>query len=137
MPKPSRALAALGSTKLTLVILAVFAVAIAVATFIETAVGTEGARVLVYNAWWFEALLGLFILNNILSLLRHIPFKIRQTGFVITHIGFIIVLISAGITRYHGYEGLMPIREGSSPDYLYSAEKHVMIDANGEFDSSL
>ena len=120
MLKPHRLFAALGSTILTLVILAVFAVAIAVATFIEAGIGTAGARALVYDALWFEALLALLVVNVIISLFAHMPYKMRQLGFVITHIGFIVVVLGAGVTRYFGYEGRMPIREGTSTDFMLS-----------------
>lgn len=123
----NRLLGALGSTKLTLLLLAAFAVAIAVATFIEVRFGTEGARSLVYNAHWFEILLALLVVNLILSLVFHFPYHVRQTGFVITHIGFIVVLVAAAITRFMGYEGSMPIREGSATDYLYSSKDYIAV----------
>jgi hypothetical protein len=118
--------------KLTLVILGVFAVAIAVATFLEVRYGTDGARALVYNARWFEVLLALLIVNLCVSLVVHLPYHVRQTGYLITHIGFIVVLIAAGITRYFGYEGRMPIREGRSSNYMYSDRDHIAIGADGE-----
>jgi hypothetical protein len=122
----------LGSVKLTIVLLAAFGVAIAVATFLEVRYGSEGARVLVYNARWFEVLLAVLILNLLVSLFVNIPYRRSQTGYVITHIAFIIVLVSAGITRYFGYEGTMSIREGSSTDYVYSAEEYVQISTDTE-----
>jgi hypothetical protein len=122
----------LGSIKLALVLLGAFAIATAVATFLEVRFGTEGARALVYNARWFEILLGLLIVNLIVSLFARMPYHRFQTGFVITHIAFIIVLLSAGITRYFGYEGTMPIREGSSTDFLYSTKDYVQITSGGE-----
>ena len=131
----NRLTGALGSTKLTLVILAVFAVAIAIATFIESGMGTVAARVLVYNAWWFEALLAFLVINLVVALLIHMPYKVRQTGYVLTHIGFIVVIVSAGATRYFGYEGRMPIREGASTDYMFSSEDHVQIEVDGEWAS--
>lgn len=122
----------LGSTQFTLVLLAIFAVAIAVATFLEVRFGTTGARVMVYDALWFEVMLGLIVVNLILSLIFHFPYQIRQTGFVITHIGFIVVVTAAGITRFWGYEGNMPIREGHSTDYIYSVKDYVSLSAGGD-----
>jgi len=115
------------SLKLTLVLLAVFAVAIATATFLEAHYGSEGARALVYNARWFEILLGVLALNLVVSLLANMPYLRAQTGFVITHIAFVIVLVSSGITRFFGYEGRMHIREGSSSDYLMSSRDYVQL----------
>lgn len=126
---------ALASLKLTVPLLIIFAVAIAKATFIESEIGAEGARGLVYNALWFEVLLVLFCLNLILRLFKDMPYKPRQTGFVIVHVAMIWILISAGITRWFGYEGVMPIREGSSTDFIWSRETHVQASLGNSFDS--
>ena len=120
--------------KLTLAILAAFAVAIGVATFIETSIGTTGARVLVYDATWFEALLALLIFNLTASLLIH-PVRTRSIGYLITHVGFIVVLISAGITRFYGYEGSMSIREGQATNFMYSAKDYVRLASGNEIAS--
>ncbi|UCG51942.1 MAG: hypothetical protein JSW58_17555, partial [Candidatus Latescibacterota bacterium] len=101
-------LRALGSLKLTLVVLGLFAVSIATATILEVRHGLEGAKALVYNARWFEGLLGLLILNLIVSLLYNMPYRRRQTGFIIAHAGFVIVLLGGAVTRFWGYEGNMP-----------------------------
>ena len=58
--------------------------------------GTAGARALVYNAWWFEGLLACLVLNVLISLFVHMPYKLRQMGFVVTHIGFVVVLSLVG-----------------------------------------
>ena len=39
----------------------VFAVAMAVGTFVENSYDTDTARIWVYNTWWFEAIMGLFV----------------------------------------------------------------------------
>jgi len=130
--KYPRWLHALGSLKLTLVILAVFAVAIAVATFIETGYNTAAAHILVYNAKWFELLLGLLVVNLIASLILQLPYKLSQIGFVTTHIGFIVVLVAAGMTRFFGYEGRMSIREGASTNEMYSNNDYVHLTVGDE-----
>lgn len=135
METRNRFLALLGSIKLTLIILGVFAIAIGAATFIEAKAGTTGARVLVYNALWFELLLGLLVLNLAISLFHHWPIQIRQIGYLTTHVGFIVVLVSAAVTRYFGYEGTMPIREGRASRTIYSVEDHVQLEIAGEMAS--
>jgi hypothetical protein len=79
--------------------------------------------------------LGLLVLNLIVSLYARMPYRVSQTGYVISHIAFIIVLVSAGITRYFGYEGSMRIREGESTDFLYSTKDYVQLTAGGEASS--
>ena len=122
----------LGGIPLTLGLLFTFAVAIATATFIEAKLGTPAARALVYGAHWFEALLALLVVNLIVSLFIHMPYRIAQLGFVITHISFIVVLVSAGITRFFGFEGTMHIREGQSSNVLVSNEPHVLLQMGEE-----
>ena len=43
------------------------------------------------------------------------------------HLSFILVLIGAGITRYIGYEGLMPIYEGQTTNKMLSDKAYVDI----------
>ncbi len=124
-----------GSITLTITLLIVFAIACAAATFLEVRFGTEGAKDLVYNAFWFEVLLGLLILNLTAMLILGFPYQLRSTGYVITHISFIFILLAAGITRFYGYEGRMSIREGSSSDFIFSREDHIQI-FSGEVDAS-
>ena len=46
------------STRLTSILFIVFCVAMAVGTFVESFHNTATARIWVYNAWWFEAIMG-------------------------------------------------------------------------------
>ncbi len=120
-------LGTLASIQLTVLLLLVFAVAIAAATFLEGDVGTEGARALVYNARWFEGLLSLLTLNLLLTLGRWFPYQPRRTGFFLVHVAMIVILLSAGMTRFLGQEGTMHIREGEQSDTMLSREDHVQI----------
>ncbi len=115
------------SVKLALLLFLIFAFAIAVATFIEARYGSPGARALVYGARWFEIVLGLFVINLIGIFFSRMPYRGSQTGFVMIHLAAIIILISAGITRFYGYEGMMPIREGQSTDYILSSRDYIQI----------
>ena len=51
------------STRLMAVLFIVFAVAMAVGTFIESEYNTETARILIYNAKWFEIIMAFFVIN--------------------------------------------------------------------------
>lgn len=117
--------------KLSVVLLVIFAVAIAKATFIESQWGAVGARDMVYNAPWFEGLLALLIVSLTLVLFARAPYKPRQYGSVVIHIAVIWILVAAGITRYMGYEGIMPIREGASIDHMFSRQPHVQLTIDG------
>ena len=43
------------------------------------------------------------------------------------HIAFLIIMLGAAITRYTGYEGLAVIREGSSVNYIYTADPKLLV----------
>ena len=64
-------IAFLSSLKLSAFLLVIVAVASARATFIESAVGRDGAYDLVYAATWFEVVLGLIIVSLSLFCLFH------------------------------------------------------------------
>lgn len=49
------------STRLTAILFIVFALAMAIGTFIENDYGTVTAKILIYNATWFELILGICI----------------------------------------------------------------------------
>ena len=113
--------------KLAPVLLVIFAVACGYATIIENESGTIAARALVYNALWFEIVMGLLALNLIFMLARWRNFKPRHFGFILIHVAMIVIILGAGITRYMGYEGSMHIREGDSAGTMLSREDYVQL----------
>jgi len=116
----------LASVKLAAVLMVVVAYASGQATFIESFQGgRDAAYDLVYAAKWFEVILGLLTFNLLVLFLKRWPYEMRDIGFAMVHISIVVILISAGITRYFGYEGVMPIREGQSSDYIYSDKPHI------------
>ncbi len=118
----------------SVVLLTIFAIGIAYATFIESNESTEMARELVYNAFWFEALLFLLIINLIGSIVRYEILNIRKFSILLFHIAFIIILVGAGITRYFGSEGIMHIREGETSNEISSqiSSVKIMAELNGQ-----
>ncbi len=125
-------IAFLSSLKLSAFLMAVAAFASAKGTFIESAVGRDGAYALVYDAWWFEAVLALLSLSLVLLFIKRWPYKPRQFGFMLVHISIVVILVSAGITRWFGYEGIMSIREGGTSDFIFSNHKQVSLSADGQ-----
>jgi cytochrome c-type biogenesis protein CcsB len=112
------------------ILLVIFAISIGYATFIENDYGTVTAKILIYNALWFEALLILMGINLIGSLFINKLFKRNKWPVLLFHIAFIFILIGAAITRYLGYEGIMHIREGESTDYIISEETYIQMVVN-------
>lgn len=121
----NRILSLVGSMKTMAVLMLIFAVSIGYATFVENDYGAMSAKADIYNARWFEVLLGLLTLNLILNI---ISFKMARKGkwLVFTfHVAFLIILVGAAVTRYVGFEGTMHIREGESSDFIVSAEPYL------------
>jgi hypothetical protein len=52
-----------------------FAAAMAAGTFIEIEYNTDTARILIYNAWWFEAIMLFFMINFFGNIKRYQLFK--------------------------------------------------------------
>jgi len=117
------------SMKTTATLMSIFAFAIGYATFIENDYGTVTAKAEIYNALWFEILLGLLTFNLILNIYRFKMFSLKKAPIFIFHVSFIIIIIGAAMTRYVGYEGSMHIREGSSASTMTSMDTYFSVDA--------
>lgn len=115
------------STRLTAVLLFIFAISIGGATLIENAYDTITARVLIYNARWFEIVILLLMINFIGNIGRYQLWKKEKWSSLMFHSAFIIIIIGAAVTRYTGFEGIMPIREGEVTNMMYSSEPSLQI----------
>ena len=118
-----------GSMKTMAVLMLIFAFTIGYATIIENDYGTMTAKAEIYNARWFEVLLGLLTFNLIYNIFRYKMYTLKKAPIFIFHLAFIVVLIGAAITRYVGYEGTMHIREGMSSNTMLSSDPHISIEA--------
>ena len=110
-----------------------YAVAMAAGTFIESAYNTDTARIWVYNAWWFELIHVLFLVNFFGNIKRYQLHKKKKWATLLLHLSFIFILIGAGITRYISYEGMMPITEGESTNQFYSDKNFLTVYIDGEY----
>jgi cytochrome c-type biogenesis protein CcsB len=120
------------SPKVTLVLLLLFAAAIGTATFIEEKYDTLTARVFIYNAVWFEAILGLLIVNFAGMIGRYKMLRIEKLPALLFHLAFIVMILGAGVTRYFGFEGTMHIREGEASSVIYSADSWLQVKYPGD-----
>ncbi|WP_461631877.1 cytochrome c biogenesis protein [Labilibaculum euxinus] len=111
------------------VLIILFAFSIGTATFIENDFGTSAARVLVYDAWWFELMLLLLTINLMVNIFRYKLYKKEKWSIFLFHAAFIIIFIGSGITRYIGYEGNMHIREGQSTNQITTMSSYINIQA--------
>ena len=115
----------LSSMRLTASLLTIFAVAVGVATFIESDFSTQTAQAEVYSARWFEVLLGLLAINLLTSMIRHSMFNQKKWNVVLFHGSFLVILLGSIITRFVGYEGSMHIREGETENRITSRETYI------------
>lgn len=113
------------SLQTTLIYLLIFIVAIAVATFIENDHGSDTARAIVYNAWWFELLLALICLNFIGNIFIANLLRKEKIPTLIFHLAFVLILIGAAVTRYFGEEGMMHIREGQTQSFISTTDYYL------------
>ncbi|NUY79792.1 cytochrome c biogenesis protein CcsA [Flavobacterium sp. MAH-1] len=130
-------LSALFSTRLMAILFIVFAAAMAAGTFIENDYNTDTARILVYNAWWFEAIMLLFMVNFIGNIKRYNLLQREKWPTLVLHLAFILIIFGAFVTRYISYEGMMPIREGASENKIYSERPHLAVLVDGQYKGQL
>jgi cytochrome c-type biogenesis protein CcsB len=102
-----------------------FAFTIGYATFIENDYGTMTAKADIFNARWFEILLGLLALNLLLNIIKFNMARKEKLLVLMFHVAFLIILVGAAATRYFGYEGVMHIREGENSNTIVSNEPYV------------
>lgn len=121
------------STRLMAVLFLTFAIAMGVGTFIESKYNTDTARILIYNTWWFEAIMFVFMINFFGNIKRYQLLKKEKWATLLLHIAFVFIILGAFITRYISYEGMMPIREGASENQIYSDKTFVTIFVDGEY----
>lgn len=115
------------SSRMTVILLLIFAVVIGAATFVEEKYDTDTAKELIYNAKWFEFLLLLLVLNFIGNIAKYNLLSWKKAPAFLFHFAFIVIILGAAITRYTGFTGTMRIRQGESSNTIYSAEPYLRI----------
>lgn len=124
------------STRLTAALFLAFAIAMGIGTFLDRASDTSPtpfSRAIIYNAWWFEAIMVLFVVNFVGNIFRFRLYKKKKWATLTLHLSFILILVGAGVTRYIGYEGLMPIREGATENTFLSTETYLKAFIDGDY----
>jgi hypothetical protein len=115
------------------VLIIVSAFSIGFATFIENDFGTIAAKALVYNALWFEIMIGIVFVNLAYNSINIKPWRTRQWSVFLFHISFLLIIIGAALTRFVGYEGIMGIREGITESSFLSEHTYIIVeDEEGE-----
>jgi len=115
------------SSPMTIILLSLLALVLAFATFIEEKYDTQTAKQLVYQAKWFEFIFLLLILNLFGHIKQYNLLSRKKWAGLLFHSAFIIIIIGAGVTRYFGFEGTMPIREGQTSNIIYSSDPYLQV----------
>ena len=121
------------STRLMAILFLTFAIAMGAGTFIESKYNTDTARIWVYNAWWFEGIMLVFMINFMGNIKRYNLLRKEKWATLMLHLAFIFIIAGAFITRYISYEGMMPIREGDTENIFYSDKMYLTVFVDGEY----
>ncbi|CAM4337705.1 cytochrome c biogenesis protein CcsA [Gillisia limnaea] len=122
------------STRIMAVLFIVFSIAMGLGTFIESFYTIETARVMIYNAWWFEGIMVFFVINFAGNIYRYKLHKRDKWSSLLIHLSFVLILVGAFVTRYISYEGIMPIREGETTNTFLSERTYLTAYIDGEID---
>ena len=125
------------STRLTAVLFIAFAAAMAVGTFMDASAETSPTpytRELIYNAWWFEAIMGLLMINFIGNINKYRLFRKEKWATLTFHLAFILIIFGAFITRYVSFEGVIHIREGETENTILSSEAYITTFIDGNYE---
>ena len=122
------------STRLTAILFILYPTAMALGTFIETWYSTDTAKIWIYNAWWFELLMVFMAINFFGNIFKYRLLRNEKWAVLLLHLSFLLILLGAFITRYIGYEGVMPIREGVTENKMLSEKTYLTVYIDGEID---
>ena len=127
-----RTLKYLFSNQLMALLFIAFSTAMAYGTFIESWYSTDTAKIWIYNAWWFELILALFMINFFGNIFKYRLLRKEKWAILMIHVSFILIIFGAFITRYFGYEGVMPIREGAAENTFLSDKTYLTVFIEGD-----
>lgn len=102
----------------TLVLLVIYALGLAVATFIEKYYGTVAAKAMVYYSPLFFFLQFLMVANFVAIVVKHHLLKSQKWGLMVVHFSLIIILLGALVSHIFGEEGILHLREGEASDRI-------------------
>ena len=124
------------SNRLTGILFIVFAIAMAVGTFLDAGQDTSPtpySRTLIFNALWFELIMLFFIINFTGNIFKYKLLSLKKWPVLLLHFSWIFIILGAFITRYFGYEGIMSIREGQTENTFISEKTYIQLYVDGDY----
>ncbi len=116
--------------RLSLILLFILAFGAGMATFLENFYDTQTARVLVYEALWYECVMAACAICLAVSIVKTKMYK--KFGAFLIHLAFILIFIGAALTRYFGEEGVMHLRVGESGNSMQSTKPYLRVQISNE-----
>ncbi|MDD4010313.1 MAG: cytochrome c biogenesis protein ResB, partial [Fermentimonas sp.] len=108
----------LSSYKGSIVLMFIYSIGLATATFVEKLMSTQAAKMLIYYSPLFILLQLLLVINFLLVLFKSNYIKSKRWPLIIIH-GALIVILGGALTTYlFGKEGQIHIREGEKSDQM-------------------
>jgi cytochrome c-type biogenesis protein CcsB len=130
--KPLKKLSFLTGMPFFGILLMILIIAMALATFVESAQGTNAAWAVIYGTWWFEALFVLVLVNLVGNIVRYKMYKRSKLAVFTFHVAVIFMIIGGGVTRYFSNEGMMHIREGEVSNTIISNKTYMDVQVADE-----
>jgi cytochrome c-type biogenesis protein CcsB len=125
------------STRTMALLFLSFAIAMGAGTFIESKYNTDTAKIWIYSAWWFEAMMLFFVINFAGNIKRYSLLRKEKWATLLLHLSWIFIIVGAFITRYISYEGMMPIREGKTENVFYSDKMFLTLFVDGDYQGEM
>ena len=125
------------SNRLTGLLFIVFAISMGIGTFLDAGQETSPtpySRTIIYNTWWFECIMLLFVINFIGNIFRYRLLSKKKWATLVLHLSWIFILIGAFVTRYIGFEGVMSIREGNTENTFISQKTYLTVYIDGDYE---
>jgi hypothetical protein len=116
----------LASLKLAIFSLSTLVVVLTIGMFYERSYGNAALQQYFYRTWWFGLLLAMLGINILCAATIRIPWKKRQTGFVVTHAGLLVVLVGSWFSFQTGDEGQVAMSEGDSSTALVRVNDYAL-----------
>ena len=108
----------IASMRTAIILMGIYALGLASATFLEKYYGTAAAKAMIYYSPLFFLLQGLMALNFLAILFQRKGLNRGRWGFLLTHIALLVILAGAMVSHVIGEEGILHLREGECSDQL-------------------
>ena len=109
----SKVLKYFSSSKLLVLLFIIFPTAMALGTFVESWYSTTVAKILIYNAWWFELIMVLFTISFVTNIFKYKLLRKEKWSILLIHISLILILdkYAATIAKIRFLIWISPIKE--------------------------